>query len=77
MNQQNNDTVGNAFMYNWVFHYNPFTELWCAIHRDDYNAYWDSNDCKRCLKSKNISDLKELLYKTKGDAEEVEKLVNG
>jgi len=30
-----------------------------------------------CLRSKNILDLKELLYQLKGDPEEVEKLVNG
>jgi hypothetical protein len=68
--------VGNAFMYNWVFHYNPFTELWIAIHRDDYMKYWDKLDCNRCIKSKNISDLKDLLYKTKGDVDEIEKIVN-
>lgn len=71
------NNVGNSFMYNWIFHFNPFTETWAAIHRDDYMKYWDKLDHPRCLKSKNISDLKELLYKTKGDLEEVEKLVNG
>jgi len=70
-------SIGNGFMFNWVFHYNPFTELWVAIHRDDYNQYWSKQDCKRCLKSKNISDLKELLYRLKGDSEEVEKIING
>lgn len=69
--------VGNAFMYNWIFHYNPFSEIWVAIHRDNYMEYWDNQDCNRCLKSKNISDLKELLYKTKGSPEEIEKLING
>ena len=76
MNQQHDDNVGNAFMYDWVFHYNPFTELWTAIYRDDYNAYWNEHNCKRCLRSKNISDLKELLYQLKGDVDEVEKLIN-
>lgn len=74
--EPNYDSVGNAFMYNWVFHFNPFTETWTAVHRDDYNIYWDKQDCKRCLKSKNINDLKDLLYKAKGDLEEVEKLIN-
>jgi hypothetical protein len=69
--------TGNAFMYNWVFHFNPYTELWVAIHRDDYMKYWDKLDCQRCIKSKNISDLKDLLYKTKGDVDEIEKLING
>ena len=69
--------TGNAFMFNWVFHYNPFTELWCAMHRDDYMQYWDKQDCSRCIKSKNISDLKDLLYRTKGCLEEIEKIVNG
>lgn len=75
--EPNYDLIGNAFMYNWVFHFNPYTELWIAIHRNDYMQYWDKLYCARCIKSKNISDLKDLLYKTKGDVDEIEKIVNG
>lgn len=67
--------VGNAFMFNWVFHYNPFTEIWNAIPREFYNIYWNEDSHPAILKSKNISDLKDLLYRTNGDSEEIKKLL--
>jgi hypothetical protein len=29
-------------LYNWLFHYNPYTEEWNAFHRDDAIAYWNN-----------------------------------
>jgi hypothetical protein len=69
--------VGNGFMYNWVFHFNPFTEIWNAIPRDFYNEYWSDGENPRILRSKNISDLKDLLYKTHGDEEAIKEILNG
>lgn len=28
-------------LYNWVYHYNPHTQKWYGIHRDDYLQFWN------------------------------------
>jgi hypothetical protein len=50
-------------LYDWVFHYNHFTELWYAIPREMYNRYWDNDDVNGVLKSKDISTLIEIITK--------------
>lgn len=65
----------NFSLYNWVFHFNEYTSLWNAIHRDDYNEYWSNNNCDRIISSKSIETLKDLIYKTNGDKEKIEKLI--
>lgn len=50
-------------LYDYVFHYNHFTELWSAIPRELYNRYWDNDDIKGTLKSKNINTLIEIITK--------------
>jgi hypothetical protein len=62
-------------LYNWVFHYNEYTTLWNAIPRDYYNDYWNNNNCEHILSSSSIETLKELIYKTSGDKEKIEKLI--
>lgn len=49
------------YRYNWVFHYNHFTNLWNAIPRELYVKYWDNDDLKGILKSKDINTLLELV----------------
>lgn len=48
-------------IYDYVFHYNPHTELWHAIPRDRYTDYWNKRDIDGVLKSKEISVLVELI----------------
>jgi hypothetical protein len=28
-------------LYNWIFHFNPHTELWNAFPREQYTQYWN------------------------------------
>lgn len=30
----------DEWMYDWLFHYNSYTKVWRAYHREDSNAYW-------------------------------------
>lgn len=33
--------TGNMdIFYNYIFHYNPHTQKWYGIHRDQYMQYW-------------------------------------
>ena len=50
-------------LYNYVFHYNNHENLWSAIPRNVYLDYWNSNNVKSVLKSKEISTLIELINK--------------
>jgi hypothetical protein len=50
-------------LYDWVFHFNHFNGLWSAIPRDVYNKYWDNDDVKGVLKSKDINTLIEMIVR--------------
>ena len=50
-------------LYDYIFHYNHYTELWNAIPRDLYTKYWDNDDLNEVLKSKNVDTLVEMITK--------------
>ena len=60
----------------WVFHFNPFTKTWAAIHRSDYLEYWNNQKSKKVLRSSKIETLIELLVKGDGDIKTINKLVS-
>lgn len=62
-------------LYHWVFHFNEYTGLWNAIHRDHYNSYWSDRNAVGVISSKSISTLRELIKKTNGDLSKIEKLL--
>ena len=47
----------NNSIHDYVFHFNEYTKLWYAIPRNVYKEYWDNQDTKGVLKSKEISVL--------------------
>lgn len=49
-------------LYDWVFHFNPYTNLWNAVPREEYIHYMNG-DAKDVKSSKNINDLIELVSK--------------
>jgi|688.fasta_scaffold00112_105 hypothetical protein len=53
----------NNSIHDYVFHFNEYTKLWYAIPRNVYKEYWDNQDTKGVLKSKEISVLIELINK--------------
>lgn len=55
-------------MYNYVFHYNPYTELWNAIPRELYNQYWNDAKIEGVLSSKRLDVLYSLLTEIEKDA---------
>ena len=46
-------------LYNYVFHYNHFDELWYAIPRDVYSRYWDNEMTEGVF---NAQDIDILIY---------------
>jgi hypothetical protein len=48
-------------LFNYVFHYNPHSQVWSAIPRDEYVNYWNGVLSSTVIKSKELSVLMELL----------------
>jgi hypothetical protein len=67
----------NTSIYNFVFHFNAYTNLWSAIPRDSCNQYWSDHNIPGILRSKSIDTLLHLLNRTGGDVEEVYKITSG
>lgn len=48
-------------LFNYVFHYNPHSQVWSGIPRDEYINYWNGVLSSTVIKSKELSVLMELL----------------
>lgn len=68
------ENISNSYLHDWVFHFNPYTEQWAAIHRDHYVDYWNGYQGKNVLRAKYINVLVDLLHKAKGDAETIHEI---
>lgn len=66
-----------AYLEDWVFHFNSFTNQWAAIPRDSYTEYWSDYKHSSVLRSKHLNTLFDLLHKTKGDVEMIDRLTRG
>lgn len=54
--------------YDWLFHYNAYSDLWFAFHREDSHAYWNGHKPKHTiLSAKDLKELMQLLQSTRGD----------
>lgn len=57
MSENYHDEYYATVLYNYVFHYNHFDDLWYAIPREKYNQYWDNEMTEGVLKAKEIDIL--------------------
>jgi hypothetical protein len=64
-----------SYLYDWVFHYNHYNNIWSAIPRDVYKQYWDKYDLPGVIRSSKIETLLELLHKSKGDIDLLNEIV--
>jgi hypothetical protein len=64
-----------SYLYDWVFHHNGYTKSWAAIPRELYTQYWDKHDHPNILKSSKLETLLELLHKSKGDTDVINKMI--
>lgn len=69
-----NNTTENEYLQHWVFVYNPFDQMWNAVPRDIYTQYWNHYKHPRVIRSSKYATLIEILYKTKGDEQEIKKI---
>lgn len=73
--QQLEEAGSDTSLYHYVFHYNGYTGLWSAIPRDVYQQYWNDPDVPGVIRSSSIQTLTEIIYKTNGNLELIEKLL--
>lgn len=59
--------VKDEYLQSWVFHFNPYQEIWYAIPRDKYMDFWQGREINGIQKSRSLSTLLELMHKTGGD----------
>ena len=53
--------------YDWLFHYNPYNNLWNMFHKEDTVAYWNNSDFKHpFIRSKDLRTLEAILTETNG-----------
>jgi len=57
--------IENEQLYQWIFNYNPYTQDWRAVKREDYIQLFSDND-EIVLKSSKIDTLVEIIKKTNG-----------
>lgn len=62
-------------IYDWIFHYNHYTQKWNACKRDYYNELFSNSKSANILKSSSISTLVELISKTEGKASNIKKFL--
>lgn len=61
-------------LYDWLFHYNPHTELWAAFKREHLQDYFNGN-YENVIKSKAQKTLEQLIISKEGDLEEIHKFM--
>ena len=52
-------------LYDWLFHYNHFTDKWSAFRRENYVQHF--NNGKDSIRSSNLNTLVEIIGNTDGD----------
>lgn len=60
----------NAYiLYNYLFHYNEYTNIWSAFTRDNYTKYFNGElKDEDIYKSKNIMTLINVLMKKRRES---------
>lgn len=61
-------------LHNWLFHYNPYKQLWFAFRREHASEYFNGT-LTNLLASKDHKVLVEILIKTDGDEKKMKKLL--
>lgn len=62
-------------IYDWVFIKNPYTETWCATKRENYNLLFSNINSEKILKSKSITTLEDIIFRTNGEPDKINKLL--
>jgi hypothetical protein len=61
--------IDKTYYYDWLFHYNQYTNHWYAFRRSDHDKYFNDNkldekDKNYLLKAKDMTTLLNLIKET-------------
>lgn len=60
--------ANDTYLYNWLFHYNPYMDRHFAFHREDFIAYMNGTETKHpVIKSNSYDTLVAILNHFKGN----------
>lgn len=63
--------------YDWLLHFNPYTQMWNLFHKEDTVAYWNGDAFKHPhIKSHNLDTLKSILEETSGLEDKIIEYIN-
>lgn len=63
--------------YDWLLHFNPYTQMWNLFHKEDTVAYWNGDDFKHPhIKSSHLDTLKKILDETSGLEDKIIEYLN-
>jgi hypothetical protein len=63
--------------YDWLLHFNPYTQMWNLFHKEDTVAYWNGDEFKHPhIKSHNLDTLKSILEETSGLEDKIIEYIN-
>jgi hypothetical protein len=51
----------NEILQDWLFQYNPYTNIWNAFKREHSSEYWNDASSNNVLKSEDINVLLEMI----------------
>lgn len=61
-------------LFDWVFHYNPYTQKWNATKREHATELFNGNN-GHVISSSSVDTLVELIIKGQGDFDKINELV--
>jgi len=61
-------------LYGWWFTYSPFIQQWMACKTEDREAVYNDYSSPKVIKSKKIETLQELIIRSNGNIEEMNKI---
>lgn len=64
----------NNDLHDWIFHYNIYAEKWEAAKREHYVYLFSDRKPEYVISAKRIDVLIELINKTKGNINKINKL---
>lgn len=62
-------------LYDWLFHYNPYTNSWVAFKKEDYINYFNGNH-ENVIKSKSQKTLEEIITSNDGNLVKIKKFID-
>jgi hypothetical protein len=54
-------TNNKEVLQDWLFQYNPYTNIWNAFKREHSSEYWNNSQSEYVLKSEDINVLVDMV----------------